>query len=195
MQASHADRTPEEASRDAASSAKAPTQIAAAAVVDDYRPPRLGLIHLLVWMFLVAVSLGTLMSFERHSLRTPGYSSLDADWASAARWAVVVLDQIVAAAVVLGLCVLVRDKIRGVSGHLQPGHWLLIVVALDYSRQPVAYVWSRIYPWSPWGATAFLESPWPDVSLALIEAIVFAVCVLAAVRLRHARRWQAVVRS
>jgi len=99
---------------------------ARAASVEHLRPPRLGIIHLLAWTAVAAVFLKFNVAMEQigemQSQELPR-------WMAALRQAIAFWFSAFAAGAVVGVCVLLVCKARGVRGRLQPGHWIVLAVA------------------------------------------------------------------
>jgi len=89
-----------------------------------YRPTRLGISHLLAWTAVAAVLMSITMSIRSlaegsshvRAAAVSAESSADGLWA---------MKTIVLAGGLVGAFVLVRDRRRGATGYLQPGHWIL----------------------------------------------------------------------
>jgi hypothetical protein len=89
---------------------------------DHFGPPQLGIIHLLAWMTVTAVLLKlslAINSFHHSALSETVFSKV-MNSASAA----------VYAAGIVGFAVLVRAWRRGSMGRLQPGHWMILILAI-----------------------------------------------------------------
>lgn len=94
------------------------------------QPPRLGVIHLLAWITVMAV----LLSFEKTVLRFLDQSLLNYHielslWLGLATWFGLCFMAITSAAFVGGGIVL-GAKLRHTPGYLQPGHWLILYACL-----------------------------------------------------------------
>ena len=91
-----------------------------------FRPPRLGIIHLLAWTGVTAVLLKFLMAMEMVSPRT---GDLSVAWQIVGDANRVVTSALLGAGIV-GVAVIFRAKSRGEAGRLQPGHWLVLLCTL-----------------------------------------------------------------
>ena len=85
-----------------------------------FRPPRIGIVHLLAF---VAFSTGLILFYTFLDMRNPrpDHSGIMILWKG-----LQVIRSMVLAASWVGLWILLAGKIRGISGRLQPGHWILI---------------------------------------------------------------------
>jgi len=92
-----------------------------------YRPPRLGIIHLLAWTAATAVLLKFSMAMEMLGDRGIASTSPELDIAvQAYRF----MYSAAHAAGIVGSGVLLLARIRRLPGRFQPGHWLVLVETL-----------------------------------------------------------------
>lgn len=93
---------------------------------EHYRPPRLGIIHLLAWTAATAVllkfSLAMEMIRDARIGPTPQARHVFVE-------ALGLIGTVGSAAALVGAGILLLAKIRRRGGRLQPGHWLLVIVA------------------------------------------------------------------
>ena len=88
-----------------------------------YHPPKLSLEHRVAWFVLASACL--VISYLQGSFRFETW-----DLGSTILKANLLLGIVFVSAGVLGTFIIARDKLRRVSGRLQPGHWLLIIVSM-----------------------------------------------------------------
>ena len=113
-----------------------PTDRVVNEAIEYYRPPRLGIVHLLIWITLAAV----LMKVMTALIATSEPSGLAPDRVSVAHKAIWYLTSCMIAATLLGTFVIARDKIRGAAGRLQAGHWLVLVISSTWLAHCAANV-------------------------------------------------------
>ena len=106
-----------------------------------YRPPRLGIIHLLAWTAATAVLLKLLQA-----LGAVGNAADMAELPTMARvnqCLILIFQSTSQAAVITGAGLLALGKARGAAGRLQPGHWILVLEAAGVlgSQYPAWVVW------------------------------------------------------
>jgi hypothetical protein len=158
---------------------------------EHFQPPRLSILHLLIWTAVAA----TLLKFIvvgawRQGAGASGLSLL----LQAIRSAYCILE----AAGLTGLGVLVVSRLRGGSGRLQPGHWVLFtevsanwcVLAL-YEAYEVTHRIIAISDVSPMNPDFF---PLMKVYMGLSAAACLCCATLysiAAGRTKDGRRWKA----
>ena len=94
---------------------------------EHYRPPRLGIIHLLAWTAATAVLLKYSLAMEM--IAETGGESIRSSRDLFQEVSNFVSSTTIGAALV-GACVLLLAKIRRLPGRFQPGHWLLLITAL-----------------------------------------------------------------
>jgi len=98
-------------------------------VADDpmgefFRPPRLGIIHLLAWTTATAVFLK--LNLANDSLGGAEYGPNT----NPIHLATLALDAVIEGAALAGLCTLLFARRRSRVGSLQPGHWILLALGL-----------------------------------------------------------------
>ena len=104
------------------------------ALPEHYEPPRLSILHLLIWMTVAAV-LFKLQAW--HEATEPGYDiSAHSLLIKADFTANIILD----AAAYVGMGVLAISMFRGLRGRLQPGHWILAGEVPPHVCIEIAYV-------------------------------------------------------
>ena len=99
--------------------------------VEYYRPPRLGIIHLLAWTATTAIALKINLAevalskamFAQLGIDRPEVSQLNLvrDYTCAT------IHCMILGAGLVGAAVLVRAWYRGIAGKLQPGHWIVLI--------------------------------------------------------------------
>ena len=146
-------------------------------------PPRLGIIHLLVWMAGVAV----VLAIYRAAVET-GWLEVTAEGRDEARWWLTAYGLVYGTAI-SGMGLLIYRRLRGdESFPACPGHWLLIFGGLAFAADAAAFVlakglmaaWSARIGWSP---GFYYVQQWLAWGLAL------AVAMVVLVRLRTAWNW------
>lgn len=151
-----------------------------------YLPPRLGIIHLLAWTAATAVLLKFWMGMEM--LREAGDI--------AARPATEMVRQVVSviysmahAAGIVGTGILLLAKVRGRTGRLQPGHWLL---PLDTAAALLAMsCWGLWVAAEAVGAVDEFSSPWFLGAYGLVGILCGGMYGWAALAAKEAKRWKA----
>ena len=88
-----------------------------------FRPPRLGIIHLLAWTAATAVWLKFFVASQRR-LR---YDGPVRRVLTPSHHAIQFVNAAVIGAGVVGATVILLGKARGESGRLQPGHWFVLI--------------------------------------------------------------------
>ena len=92
-----------------------------------YRPPRLGIIHLLAWTAATAVLLKFSMAMDM--IGSTGGSTAPV---SAFQQVLGLIYSMTHAAELVGTAVLLLAKSRGLPGRFQPGHWLVLVATVTW---------------------------------------------------------------
>ena len=93
--------------------------------VSFYQPPRLSIAHLLIWMAAAAVLMSITISIDRWT-RDSAWSKLAESSEGAFSLVILIVGRILLAAGLVGMVIVIRDRIRRVSGSLQPGHWIIL---------------------------------------------------------------------
>jgi len=104
-----------------------------------YRPARLGIIHLLAWTAVTAVLLSLTMSLRSLAGQPTGTRVVNS-WSEGFVTVYWMVETIVMGAGLVGLFVLARDRFRGATGHLQPGHWLVLAQSAPDAIRRFVYV-------------------------------------------------------
>jgi hypothetical protein len=141
-----------------------------------FRPPRLGIIHLLAWTAATAVLLKFYAARNDASSPTilpPGLEAV--------HLAIQFFYAAVIGAGVVGATVIVLGKVRGESGRLQPGHWFVLVETLTF-----------LLSWMGWVVLLASGTSWGwewsiDGAIGLVDAGVY---FFVAGRMRDARHWK-----
>lgn len=94
---------------------------------EHYRPPRLGIIHLLAWTAATAVLLKFSMAMEM--IGSTGGSTAPV---SAFQQVLGLIYSMTHAAGLVGTAMLLLAKVRGLPGRFQPGHWLVLVTTVTW---------------------------------------------------------------
>ena len=94
---------------------------------EHYRPPRLGIIHLLAWTAATAVLLKFSMAMEM--IGSAGGSTAPV---SAFQQVLGLIFSTAHAAGLVGTAILFLAKVRGLPGRFQPGHWLVLVASVTW---------------------------------------------------------------
>jgi hypothetical protein len=152
--------------------------------VEYYRPPRLGIIHLLAWTAATAVLLKFSLAMEM--LGDTGGGSLP-EGMSIFRQIVGFIYSTAHAAGIVGAGILLLAKISRAPGRLQPGHWLLLVATVAWflflSIQGV-FVLAQSAGLA--GNSAFV---WLLAAFGAVEILCAALYFYAALAFRHGMRW------
>jgi hypothetical protein len=150
-----------------------------------YRPPRLGIIHLLAWTAATAVLLKFSMAMEL--LRGTGGGSMPP--------ATRVFQQIVGfiystafAAGIVGTCIVLRATVRHLPGRLQPGHWLLLIATVS-SLLSLA-CWALYVLAETAGLVGSFSTSWILVLFGLEEIICSGMYFGATLACRAGKRWK-----
>lgn len=153
---------------------------------EHYRPPRLGIIHLLAWTAATAVLLKFSMAMEMLGDRGMDSMSPELDIAvQAYRF----MYSAAHAAGIVGSGVLLLARIRRRPGRFQPGHWLVLVETL-----------ARLLRLLSWGLCVVLAEtagvtrgalfPWIPVVFGLVAILYSGGYFYAAVAFRGGKRWR-----
>jgi hypothetical protein len=161
---------------------------------DHYQPPRLSILHLLLWTTVAAVL------FKFNMAVTAVITGVIAGMGgrvfatSIVNRAIAPTYVIMYAAGFVGLGVLVASRIRGRPGRLQPGHWMLVVVVPLYAatRIPdIALVLTHLIQQGTPSRLPFwyMQPAWaPLVVPGLCRAALYS---WASIRTIDGRRWRA----
>lgn len=95
---------------------------------EHYRPPRLGIIHLLAWTAATAVLLK--FSMAMGTIGETGGSTLQLRDAFSQVLGLIYSTTL--AAGLVGTVMLLLAKFRGLPGRFQPGHWLVLILTLTW---------------------------------------------------------------
>jgi hypothetical protein len=168
---------------------------------DQLRVPRLRVQHLLVGLGLAGVLLATefaISAMEMHVLRnSPTAKSLNvaAILSALIPWWTRLLQAFTIvgfAAALVGTAVLLRAKFRRISDRLQPGHWLVLSLAIGGALVAIARPFELLDL-----ALFYSYRKWPDkvlVAVTLINIIsVGGIRGVAAARLRDGWKWRALL--
>ena len=158
---------------------------ASSSSIEHYHPPRMGLAHLLAWVTLAAI----LMKFTAYLEMGIHNESFKTGWLWAVHRIVWYAFSAVSSASLLGAIVIMRDKLRGATGRLQPGHWIIVVYAIQWS----GYLVINLARMGLYGSlelssqtSSLIAWTYAYGAISLVTAISFLV---AAVRLRDGFRW------
>ncbi len=148
-----------------------------------YRPPRLGIIHLLAWTAATAVLLKFWMGMQMIGAR--GFAPTSPELAIASQASRFMYSAAHAAGIV-GSGVLLLARIRRLPGQFQPGHWLVIIETLT------ALLW-----FSSWGLCVVLAETTGvtrGASISVVYGLAGILCsggyFYAAVAFRGGKRWK-----
>ncbi len=160
--------------------------------VEYYRPPRLGIIHLLAWMTATAIVLKIDLAIfalneamiSRLGIDLPQPSQLALVWAYAVR----TIYSIAQGAGLVGAAVLLRAWRRGMGGRLQPGHWIVLIEALCLVASRGWELSLKVLIHDPWHTT-------PILVLVGLVAFFFILCrgglyLYVAWRKLREKRWR-----
>ncbi len=143
---------------------------------DQLRIPQFGIIHMLLWMTVTAVLLKINLALWDNTHTPPAYVWLAKVW--------IIVRSVLMASELVTAGVLLRAKCCTMLRRLQPGHWLVLILALDSTLrltydvgQPVLDYLGQTF-WVLFILAVLLSSPVPGLY------------VLATLRLRDARRWK-----
>ncbi len=147
--------------------------------------PRFRVIHRLIWGAVTAVLLTielTLWSDDSLGTRSLAYF-----WVTMVS---TILRSIVAAAGLVGAGVLIRAKCHTMPRRLQPGHWLVLVGALETLLGLVVWAAIRLVFGGDWRAAGEVRFLVWSAGTGLCSAVLAVAFVLAAIWLRDAWRWK-----
>jgi hypothetical protein len=161
-------------------------------VDDHYQPPRLRILHLLIWTAVAAVLLKCALKHDQ-LIRTVEQVEHAHVCQNLGTRAIGSALDILFAACLVGLGVLVISRLRGGSGRLQPGHWVLVaegcVIAFVVPLVKVLRLVEMSSTQSLFPARWFTLTVVGVVFLAILCR--GGVYLLAAYRTRDGRRWRA----
>jgi len=106
--------------------------------VEHYRPPRLGIIHLLAWTAATAVLLKYNLALEM--VRDFDVTGPEKMFHQASN----LIHSMVFGAGMVGLGVLLLARARGPVGRLQPGHWIVII---DTAAAVAGFAFVAVHTW------------------------------------------------
>jgi hypothetical protein len=89
-----------------------------------YHPPKLGIAHLLAWMGVAAIA----MKAAAYDHQVLGTLNELPPWLQAASRVADYVGACVRGAGLVGMGVIVYDKLRGAAGRLDAGHWLIVIL-------------------------------------------------------------------
>jgi len=160
--------------------------------VEYYRPPRLGIIHLLAWTAATAVLLKFNVAMEM--IETSSHFDEMPTALRVFRQVIQFVQSTVHAAGIVGVSVLLLGRVRGATGRLQPGHW---IVAIDTVAFLVVHSWWALYTAAR--ASGIIERNtfgfgsgfiWFYLPFGVISLLRAATYGATATGLRDARRWR-----
>jgi len=147
-----------------------------------YRPPPLGIIHLLAWTAATAVLLRLSMAMEMiRGDRIPQGLAIF-------RQVVYFIYSTAHAAGFVGACVLLLAKIRRLPGRLQPGHWLLLIAAL-MSLLSLSIEALDILAGAA-GFDGYSVLTWYLAGLGLVEILCAGLYLYATLKSKQGKRWR-----
>ena len=151
-----------------------------------YRPPRLGIIHLLAWTAATAVLLKFSMGMQMIGARGVASTSPELDIAfQAFRF----LYSAAHAAGIVGSGVLLLAMIRRLPGRFQPGHWLVLIETLTALLWLLSWGLCVVLPETT-GVTRGALFPWILVVDGLVAILCSGGYFYAAVAFRGDKRWK-----
>ncbi len=150
-----------------------------------YRPPRLGIIHLLAWTAATAVLLKYSLAMDM--LAEAGGDSIRPSRDLFQEVLSFVGNTAVAAALV-GACILLLAKIRRLPGRFQPGHWLLLITALTSLLN--LSVWGLYVAAQAAGFGDYSSLHWFLMVYGLVWVIQAGMYFYAGRASRDCRRWK-----
>lgn len=151
-----------------------------------YRPPKLGIAHLLAWMTVTAVLMKVTIFLEQ---AWPWPESLPVSYG--VMWRAIVYSNVpVHAAGLVGVAVLLRDKWRGAAGRLQPGHWLLAIFSISGLLQLTILVLSLLALRDIIASTDAFFTPYRLISVAAPQLLAAMACLQLTIRGRLLWRWR-----
>ena len=118
-----------------------------------FHPPRLGIVHLLAWTAVTAALLKLSVA--------AGGPDLPSDYHSGERQIFFTITgsmahMMILAAGVVGTAVILRARLRGVTGRLQAGHWMVVIVTVASGfRSPLWLLWSVLNDYLAPGFSSF----------------------------------------
>jgi hypothetical protein len=180
------DQPPEEVVADVAQSSLA-VGFGPTASDDYYRPPKPGIAHFVAWL-AIAAALIILMNAE-YAAVTAHVERLgphDVRVRLPFPWLASSVRSLLSAAGLVGAWVLLRDKLRGAPGRLQPGHWLFLTLL-------AAYMFQTVRGLALLGQLTSTASYLSTALLLMSSAAPLALAVawlLLAIRLQETLRWR-----
>jgi hypothetical protein len=150
-----------------------------------YRPPHLGIIHLLAWTAATAVLLKFSMAMEM--IQDTGGSSMPPSMRVFQQIFGFIYSTAFAAGIV-GTCIVLRAKMSRLPGRLQPGHWLLLIATVS-SLLSLAR-WAFYVLAETTGLVGSFSPSWILVLFGLEEIICSGMYFGATLACRAAKRWK-----
>jgi hypothetical protein len=149
---------------------------------EQLRVPQFGILHLLIWITVTAALLKLLMALA---------AQFSSPLPSGQTWFLLILQgvyAIVLAAMLVGAGTLVRLRCYSMFKRLQPGHWLVLLSALEF----IIEVATALLLWlaSVAATRAFILF---GAYMAVVNVLTAAAYAYAFFRLHDARRWKLVV--
>ena len=148
---------------------------------EPFHPPLLGIIHLLAWTAATAVLLKLAMAAEWSGSLSDDYSRV----VQIFYITTLSIDMMLLAAGVVGTVVIFRSRLRGSTGRLQAGHWMLVIATAVSIFALPSYL------------RLFVLNDYPDyfynayqVARKLLGATLW---IIATIRMREAFRWKALL--
>jgi hypothetical protein len=149
--------------------------------VEQLCVPQFGIIHLMLWTAVTAVLLAYFLALRGESINhipTPS------------RWLFQIsqtIDAIMLASALVGSGVLIRARCYSILTKLQPGHWLTLIVSLDFVFQLAVRLLYRFLNLHGIEPRSILTT---QSGAVVTGTLIAAVYILAFTKLRDAKRWR-----
>ena len=153
---------------------------------EPFTAPRLGIIHLLAWTAVTAVLLKIYLAAGYFELPSEEFSKAERIY-SYVRMTLLLL---LVSASVVGTAAIFLSKLRGATGRLQPGHWLVVIYAFITVLTLPAWILIFVYKTQ-------LEALSGNAFFYLyyflyggINLLFAFLCLIATIRIKDAFRWK-----
>jgi hypothetical protein len=147
--------------------------------VDQLRIPQFGILTLMLWTAATAALLSLNLTLAGDSI---GHGPTAALWVHRVSQTI---DAIILAAALVGSGVLIQARCYTMLNRLQPGHWLVMIVSLEFVLHIAAQLLYPVLQLNGIGSMPIVQGV-----AVVTTGLITAAYVLAFLKLRDAKRWK-----